>query len=135
MKKENSTSAQSTPISQMSTRAIDTFDEGVNMVRAESEKILESKKAAAVHYLEDYANAVKDVAKSLEKKHHEEATPFLRSASTSLSQIASILESKTVNSVAEDVVQLARQNPMMFTAGAFMAGFLISRFVKASPQE
>jgi len=122
------------PFTAMSEKAFDTFDEGMNKVKDQGTKILESKKTSAVHYLKDYAMAVQEAAVSLQELKHGEATPYLQKTSDKLTQLAQFLQSKTVRSMADDVVVFARKNPSLFIAGSFVAGALVARFAKASTQ-
>lgn len=122
------------PFTEMSERALHSMDEGLTKVKTQSEKMLESKKEAAVHYLEDYAVAVKDAAVSLQELNHGEITPYLQTASDRLGEFASFLQTKPVREMANDAVNLARRNPGLFVASSCIAGLLIARFAKASAQ-
>ena len=126
---------KSGPITSFSEKAFDTFDESVNAVKDQSEKILESKKVSAVHYLKDYAIAVQEAAVSLEELKHGEASPYLQKTSDKLTQFAQFLQNKSVKSMADDVLGFARKNPTLFVAGSMLAGLCFARFAKSSAQQ
>ncbi len=123
------------PFTAMSEKAMDTFDESVNAVKEQSEKIIESKKISAVHYLKDYAIAVQEAAVSLRELKHGEASPYLQRGADKLTQLAQLLQSKTVKSMADDVVTFARRNPGLFVTGSLLTGLAIARFAKSSSRK
>jgi|GEM_PF-1550327 len=119
-------------LGQLGEKAKSTIDDGINKAKTQGQDILESKKDAAVHHIEDYAGAVKEAALKLENKDHQAISPYLEQASDSLQQFAQFLQSKSVNSMANDVLNTARKNPGLFIAGSLFAGVLVARFAKAS---
>lgn len=126
---------KSGPITSLSEKAFDTFDESMNAVKDQSEKMLESKKVTAVHYLKDYAIAVKEAAVSLQELKHGEASPYLQKTSDKLAQLAQFLQNKSVKSMADDVLGFARKNPTLFVAGSMLAGLCLARFAKSTAQQ
>ena len=64
------------------------------------------------------------------------ARPFqqdlLREAAGGLRQIAEAVEGKSIGTLAGDLTELSRQNPIAFLGGAALVGFALARFARAS---
>jgi hypothetical protein len=122
------------PITSLSERAFDTFDESLSAAKDQGEKILESKKGSAINHLTNYAYAIQEAAQSLQKSNHSDVSPYLQKTSDKITYVAQLLQEKPVKELADDIIDFARKNPALFIAGSVFAGAFIARFSKSSAQ-
>lgn len=99
-----------------------------------SKEFLEDKKNFAAGELSDVAEALRSGASSLRQKEHDQAGRYVNLAADSIEQFADLLRQKDVVRLAQDAGEMARRQPGVFLGGAVAAGFLLSRFLKASAQ-
>lgn len=99
-----------------------------------SKEFLEDKKNFAAGELSDVAEALRSSASSLRQKQHDQAGRYVNLAADSIEHFAGLLRQKDVVGLAQDAGELARRQPGAFLGGAVAAGFLLSRFLKASAQ-
>lgn len=100
--------------------------------QARSTEFLEDKKMYAAGELSDVAQALRYGADSLRQQQHDQAGRYVNLAADSLEQFAGVLRQRDVGRLARDAGELARRQPGVFLGGAVAAGFLLSRFMKAS---
>ena len=65
-----------------------------------------------------------------------EGSPFqqdlLREAADGLKQIAHAVEGKSIGTMAAELSEFGRQNPVAYLGGAALVGFALARFARAS---
>ena len=66
------------------------------------------------------------------RNENETLAQYVDMASDQLRRFADTIRQRGVNDMMNDVNQFARRNPAMFIGGAFLVGFGIARFMKAS---
>lgn len=100
----------------------------------------EAKHAAAEkagEVKEQAAGEIARTASGLEAAAEEmEGSPFqqdlLREAADGLKQIAHAVEGKSLGTMAADLSEFGRQNPVAYLGGAALVGFALARFARAS---
>jgi hypothetical protein len=96
--------------------------------RAKSEA--EARKSGAAGQVDQMATAVERAAEELDPTLSRYASDL----AGSMHGIAGRLRDRSVDQLADDVRQLARQNPTLFVLGSIGVGLALSRFLKASPR-
>jgi hypothetical protein len=101
-------------------------DAGVNMG--------EAPKAAGADAIEGVGRAVRNAADEIGKESPLVAG-YVRDAAASIEKVAGDLRAHTIGDVLDMVTRFGRQQPVAFFAGAIVAGFALSRFVKSGMSE
>ena len=106
--------------------ALSSLDEAKS---AATEKVEETKDQAA--------GEIARTAEGLEAAAEEmEGSPFqqdlLREAADGLKQIAHAVEGKSIGTMAAELSEFGRQNPVAYLGGAALVGFALARFARAS---
>jgi hypothetical protein len=106
--------------------ALSSLDEAKS---AAAEKVEETKEQAA--------GEIARTAQGLEAAAEEmEGSPLqqdlLREAAAGLKQIAHAVEGKSIGTMAGELSEFGRQNPMAYLGGAALVGFALARFARAS---
>jgi hypothetical protein len=126
---------------QTAREAGDAAKEHLSGVRDAAKSTLEEAKSTATEKAEDTKDlAAGELARTAEGLHaaadRMEGSPFqqdlLREAAGGLRQIAEAVEGKSIGTLAGDLSEFGRQNPMAFLGGAALAGFALARFARAS---
>ncbi|MGB3405853.1 MAG: hypothetical protein WBA67_00020 [Jannaschia sp.] len=87
-------------------------------------------KAQATHAIEDKADDLRAAGRSFEPGSYEaQAADYV---ATNLTRAADFVRHQDLSSVTSDLTRFARQNPALFLGGAAIAGFALSRLLKAS---
>lgn len=97
-----------------------------------SKAFIEDKKNIAAAELTDVAGALRASADSLRENEHDQAGHYVKLAADGLAHFAHLIRQRDVGRLARDTEQLARRQPAVFLGGTIAAGFLLSRFLKAS---
>ncbi len=97
-----------------------------------SKAFIEDKKNIAAAELTDVAGALRASADSLRENEHDQAGHYVKLAADGLAHFADVIRQRDVGRLVRDTEQLARRQPAVFVGGTIAAGFLLSRFLKAS---
>lgn len=97
-------------------------------VTAEAEQTMQTASRA----VGDSAEALDQAAQTLNEQGHKTLAQTMASIASGLSDFSRRLESRNVDGLVQDITDLARRNPEMFVLGSVGAGFVLSRFFKAS---
>jgi len=100
----------------------------------------EAKSAAAGKVEETKDQAAGEIARTAEglaaAAEQMEGSPFqqdlLREAADGLKQIAHAVEGKSIGTMASELSEFGRQNPVAYLGGAALVGFALARFARAS---
>lgn len=92
----------------------------------------ETGKEQAANKLNDLSDAIEKMASGVSADDKLGLASYVHSASSQLSALASRLQDRSVDELAEDAKQLARSKPGVFLLGSVALGFGLSRFVKAA---
>jgi hypothetical protein len=115
--------------------------ERVSGVRDAAKSTLDEAKSTATEKAEETKDlAAGELARTAEGLHAAadkmEGSPFqqdlLREAAGGLRQIAEAVEGKSIGTLAGDLSEFGRQNPIAFLGGAALVGFALARFARAS---
>ena len=102
-------------------------------VRHEVEARTTAARDAAAGEVNNVASALRRAAEESRKGSAQERT--FGQIADSLADVSDTIGNKDLGTVVSDVSTFARRNPMTFLAGAALAGFAVSRFVKASERD
>ncbi len=103
-------------------------------VQDRGKEFIEEKKSVAAGELTDVAGALRASADRLHETDHDHAGRYVSWAADEIESFAGLLSQRDVGRLFRDGEQLARRRPGVFLGGAVAAGFLLSRFMKASAQ-
>lgn len=103
--------------------------------REKGRKVLEDRTRKAGGGLADAAEIFDDAAEELEAKDRTSLAGFARQTADRLSSAAERLQHGDIDAMIGEVRDVARQNPALFLAGAAFAGFVFTRFAKASASD
>lgn len=93
---------------------------------------VEAGKDQAAEKLNDLSEAIDKVAGSISENDKLGLASYVHSTSSKLASLATMLQDRSINELAEEAKELARKKPTAFILGSVMVGFGLSRFVKAS---
>ena len=99
-------------------------------VKSEVAARASAAKGAAVDEVNNVASALRKAAQESRHGSAQERT-FAQIADT-LADASDAISNKDLGTVVSDAGQFARRHPLTFLAGAALAGFAVSRFMKAS---
>jgi hypothetical protein len=94
----------------------------------------EAPKAAGADAIEGVGRAVRNAADDIGKESPLVAG-YVRDAAASIDKVAGGLRDHTIGDLLDMVTRFGRQQPVTFFAGAIVAGFALSRFVKSGNNE
>jgi hypothetical protein len=94
--------------------------------------ILSRQKESAASQLDSVAHALHGTARRLEDDHQDQAGRFVGFAADRIESLGTRLRTQELDTLVQDAQGLARRSPGAFFAGTVVAGFLLSRFLKAS---
>jgi len=104
------------------------------VARDATTNLVETPKAAGADAIEGVGRAVRNAADDIGKESPIVAG-YVRDAATNLDKLAGGLRDHTVGDLLDMVMRFGRQQPVAFFAGAIVAGFALSRFVKSGMNE
>ena len=99
-------------------------------LRSEVTARADAAKGAAAQEVSNVASALRKAAQESRSGSAQERT--FGQIADSLADASDAISNKDLGTAISDVGEFARRNPLTFLAGAALAGFAVSRFVKAS---
>jgi hypothetical protein len=102
-------------------------------VGQEISKKADEQKARGAEAIRAVAGAVGTAAQQLEQQSPEMAR-YVRQAADRIDGLSRTIEGRNINELMHSASEVARSNPALFFAGAMLAGFAVSRFLKSSAQ-
>ena len=99
-------------------------------LRSEVTSRADAAKGAAAQEVNNVASALRKAAQESRSGSAQERT--FGQIADSLADASDAISNKDLGTAISDMGEFARRNPLTFLAGAAVAGFAISRFVKAS---
>ncbi len=99
-------------------------------IRSEVTTRVDAAKGAAAQEVGNVASALRKAAQESRTGSAQERT--FGQIADSLADASDAISNKDLGTAISDVGNFARRNPLTFLAGAALAGFAVSRFVKAS---
>lgn len=120
-------------IASLGEKAKTNFAEAAETARAHARRVAHRQKDAGAERLGEVAGAVHGAARALETGMPEVAS-YVHGAAARLENVAKTLRLQNVDDLMEDIGSFARGQPATFFAGAMLAGFALTRFLKSSGQ-
>lgn len=105
----------------------------VNETRERAESFAEEQKSAGARHAEGIARAVHRAADELQDSAPQFAS-YVREAGDAASSLARNMRERSLGSLAGDIQEMARRQPVAFFGAAVLAGLAISRFIKSSSE-
>jgi len=120
-------------ISDFGRRAQAGLSEAVEPAKQKAKTLAEEQKAAGADKLKQVAQAIDSAAGNLEGELPMTAKT-IRDAAAGLEQVSTNLKNHSLNDLAGEVGSFARSQPAAFFGGAVLAGLVLARFLKSSPE-
>ena len=98
--------------------------------RQQALSYVDDRKGEAARSVSDLAKSLRDSGKTFDDRPNIRA--FFDSAAEGLDDLAGSIERRSLDDFYREAEAYARRSPVTVAVGAFAAGFLLSRFVKAS---
>lgn len=105
--------------------------ETAHRAKAEAERVVRDKKDQTAQRLDSYGNAIHESAKSLERDDPNIAW-FTHQAADRIQRVADYVRNRDFDGLRDDAADIARQHPVAFFGGMFLAGLAIGNLLKAS---
>jgi uncharacterized phage infection (PIP) family protein YhgE len=107
--------------------------EAVEPAKQRAKTLAEDQKAAGADKLKQVAQAIDNAAGNLEGELPMTAKT-IREAAAGLEQVSANLKNRSVEDLTGTVASFARSQPVAFFGGAVLAGIVLARFLKSSPE-
>ena len=126
--------------------APETTGNRISMIKTEANKLrseaggkarsaAEEGKGKAIENLGSVSQATREAAAKLKGSPAEPLADYVTSAANSIEKFATRMQSKSVDDIIDDARELVRRSPVLVIAAAVAAGFVVSRFMKATSRE
>ena len=117
-------------VSQVAEAAVERGRQFVDSAREQATGYVEQRKGAVAQSVADLARALREASQPFDDRPNIKA--FVDNAAGGLDQLADTIRSRGVAEIYSDVEDILRRRPAAVAATTLAAGFLISRFIKAS---
>jgi hypothetical protein len=101
-------------------------------VREEGERLYQKKKGKAVARVQGVAKIGRQAAHALHAVKADKAAEYVEDAARRVGEATGYLEDHTLTEIIEDAADVVRRNQTLAVGGLFVAGFALTRFLKAS---
>lgn len=108
------------------------IDAGSETVKESARRIAEQQKNAGADRIDEVARAVHGAAREIEQGLPQAAN-LVEDAAARMEAAAASLRERSIDDVLRGLNDFARERPATFFAGAVLAGFALSRFLRSSP--
>lgn len=109
-------------------------EEAANTVRAQALSEAEKRKYTASRTVSHSAEALESAADTFRDQGEQTLAKTTSAMAQHLSEFADTIDGRNTEDLAAEIERLARRNPGLFVLGGIGAGFVLSRFLKASSQ-
>jgi hypothetical protein len=117
-------------VSQVADVALERGRQFVDSARAQATGYVDQRKGDLAQSVADLANALREASKPFEDRPNIRA--FVDNAAEGLEQLADTVRERSVAEIYADVEDILRRRPAAVAVATLAAGFLISRFIRAS---
>jgi len=117
-------------VSQVADVALERGRQFVHSARAQATGYVDQRKDDLAQSVADLANALREASKPFEDRPNIRA--FVDNAAEGLEQLADTVRERSVAEIYADVEDVLRRRPAAVAVATLAAGFLISRFIRAS---
>jgi hypothetical protein len=121
-------------VSDLARRAKARVSEAAEPAKQKAKILAEDQKAAGADKLNQVAQAIDNAAGNLEGELPMTART-IREAAAGLERVSANLKNQSADDLAGTVGSFARSQPVAFFGGAVLAGFVLARFLKSSPEQ
>jgi hypothetical protein len=104
-----------------------------DQAQQQATSLASAQKDRASGSLSDAARALQQTGQQLQGQGQGPAGQYIERAGQQIDRLAQYLDTHDVNQIMGDVESFARREPAVFLGGAFILGFIASRFLKSSP--
>jgi hypothetical protein len=119
-------------VSELADVAVERGKSFVDSARAQATEYVDRRKSAAAESVSDLAGALRDSGKAFDDRPNIRA--FFEVGADGLEQLAEAIEGRDLNEIYAEAEHLLRRRPGLAAVATFVAGFLVSRFIKASAE-
>jgi hypothetical protein len=116
----------------MAEQAKQDAQEAVHAARTQVESMLGQQKSVAAGQIEGLAKALHTTGEQLRSQHQDPVANWVERAAEGLDRLCDTLRERDINSLAAQIQDYARRQPVVVLGGAVAAGFLVARFLKSS---
>jgi hypothetical protein len=113
----------------------DAAEDFVTGAEQQAEATIDQGRRAAAGAAIDASEAIDDAAAAFSQHGQETLSQAAAALSSRLQNIASYVESHSLDDLAREAQRLARSNPMLFIAGGVVVGLALGRLFKANMGE
>ena len=113
-------------------KAADTAREVKDQIQSRAQGLAPERKDEAAGRVTGFARALEGAASSLEENGQATEARLTRQAADSLARLGEATHGKEIEDIVAAVEDFGRKQPVAFLAGAALAGFALSRFLKSS---
>ena len=107
----------------------------VGSVKQRATAQIDSQKGRATEGLAALAQAARQTTQQLRSDQHDTVAQYIDRAAEQLERISHAIQQKDANELLRDAQAFARRQPALFIGWSFVAGMLVARFLKSSPQD
>ncbi|RJP22117.1 MAG: hypothetical protein C4520_08650 [Candidatus Abyssobacteria bacterium SURF_5] len=94
-----------------------------------------TQRSKAAHGLEETAEALRQAGQSLREKNKASLADYAEKAAERTDDLSHYLREKDIDELIGEVEGFVRRQPWVVVGGAFLAGAMLSRFLKASGEQ
>lgn len=116
----------------LANKAADTARDAKDQIQSKAQGLAAERKDEAAGRVTGFARALEGAASSLEENGQATEARLTRQAADSLSRLGEATHGKEIGDIVAAVEDFGRKQPVAFLAGAALAGFALSRFLKSS---
>ncbi len=103
-------------------------------VRNQVQGIVGERKEQAAQRLGSLAGTLRDVGQRLDEEAGAGLGRYVDRAAEQVDRLSAYLRDRDLDGLLDDTKSVARRRPELFLGGAFLAGVLLARFLKASSE-
>ncbi|HYF25454.1 MAG TPA: hypothetical protein VD931_06920 [Baekduia sp.] len=129
------TDSSGSPTQQAAERAQQKAQEGAEKAKGAVRTQVDERSTQIGEQLGTHASDARTIAEELRKQGKDGPAKAAEQAAERVERVGGYLQQSDADRILSDVENYARQNPWAVVAGGLAAGFLASRFVKASTQQ
>ena len=115
-------------------RALNKGAEAVHQAKDKTRAFAEERKSQLGERIHGYGSAVRRAADKLRDEQDPNIAHYADVVAEKLDQAADYVQSRDPGMILRDVERAARRRPEIFFGGMFLAGLVLSRFLKASSE-
>jgi hypothetical protein len=115
-------------------RVLEKGSEAVHQAKDKTRAFAEDRKSQLGERIHGYGSAVRRAADKLRDEEDPNIAHYADVVAEKLDQAADYVQSRDPGMILRDVERAARRRPEIFFGGMFLAGLVLSRFLKASSE-